>query len=83
MNSILNISQKKIICDASKNSKRLNVLLENRFFNVRVIYLVRDSRAIVHSYRRKYGSWWPGLFNLIKTDLASRQLIKKFGSKTG
>ena len=81
MNSILNISQKKIICDASKNSKRLNVLLENRFFNVRVIYLVRDSRAIVHSYRRKYGSWWPGLFNLIKTDLASRQLIKKFGSK--
>ena len=48
-----------------------------------VIYLVRDGRAIVHSYRRKYGSWWPGLYNLIKTDLGSRRLIKKFGSKIG
>ena len=81
LDSILNVSKKKIICDASKNSKRLNALLESKLFRVRVIYLVRDGRAIVHAYRRKYGSWWPGLFNLIRTDHASRQLMNKFGSK--
>ena len=81
LDSILNVSKKKIICDASKNSKRLNALLESKLFRVRVIYLVRDGRAIVHAYRRKYRSWWPGLFNLIRTDHASRQLMNKFGSK--
>jgi len=81
LDSILKISGKKIICDASKNYNRLNVLLESKLFRVRVIYLVRDGRAIVHAYRRKYGSWWPGLYNLMRTDHASRQLMNKFGSK--
>lgn len=80
LESILRVSNKKIICDASKNSKRLNVLLASNFFRVHVIYLVRDGRAIVHAYRRKYGSWWPGLYNLISTDRAARRLMSKFGS---
>lgn len=81
LESILNISGKSFICDSSKDAKRLDVLLGSNLFRVRVINLVRDGRAIVHAYRRKYGSWWPGLFNLIRTDRASRQLMKKFGSK--
>ena len=78
---ILEISGKKIICDSSKDSKRLDVLLGSKLFNVKVIYLVRDGRAIVHSYRRKYGSWWPGWFNLTSTDRSARRLKAKFGSK--
>ena len=81
LETILEISGKKIISDASKNAKRLESLLQSPLFKVRVIYLVRDGRAIVHAYRRKYGSWWPGLFNLMSTDFASRRLMKKFGSK--
>jgi hypothetical protein len=67
---ILNVSGKSIICDSSKDSKRLHVLFESKLFKVRVIYLVRDGRAIVHSYRRKYGSWVLGWFNLTRTDRA-------------
>lgn len=81
LDSILNISGKSVICDSSKDVKRLDVLLENKQFKVRVIYLVRDGRAIVHAYRRKYGNWWPGLYNLIRTDRASRRLMNKFGSE--
>ncbi len=80
LESILRVSKKKIICDASKNAKRLDVLLASNLFRVQVIYLVRDGRAIVHAYRRKYRSWWPGLFNLISTDRAARRLMKKFGA---
>ena len=80
LESILNISGKSIICDSSKDSKRLDVLLGSKLFKVKVIYLVRDGRAIVHSYRRKYGSWLPGWFNLTRTDRAARQLKNKYGS---
>ena len=79
-NCILNVAGKTIICDSSKDSKRLNMLLESKLFKVRVIYLVRDGRAIVHSYRRKYGSWLPGWFNLTSTDRAARRLKTRFGS---
>ncbi len=79
LDSILNISGKSIICDSSKDSKRLDVLLGSKLFKVKVIYLVRDGRAIVHSYRRKYGSWLPGWFNLTSTDRAASKLKKKFG----
>lgn len=80
LESILRVSKKKIICDASKNSKRLEALLESSLFKIRVIYLVRDGRAIVHAYSRKYGSLWPGFFNLIRTDHAARRLMTKYGS---
>ena len=81
LEAILEISKKSIISDASKNSKRLEVLLQSKSFKVRVIYLVRDGRAIVHAYLRKYKSCWPGLYNLISTDRAARRLMAKHGSK--
>ena len=80
LEAILEISGKKIISDASKNSNRLNILLGSSHFKVRVIYLVRDGRAIVHAYRRKYGNWWVGWRNLMRIDLAARNLMKKYGS---
>lgn len=80
LESILDVSGKNIVCDNSKNSKRLEALLESSLFKIRVIYLVRDGRAIVHAYSRKYGSLWPGFFNLIRTDHAARRLMTKYGS---
>lgn len=77
---ILKISEKKIIADSSKDSKRLSALLGNPLFKVRVIYLVRDGRAIVHSYRRKYNNWAIGWYKLLQTDLASSRLKALYGS---
>ena len=77
---ILKISKKRIIADSSKNSKRLSALLGNPLFKVRVIYLVRDGRAIVHSYRRKYNNWLIGWYKLLQTDYAARRLMTLHGS---
>lgn len=79
LDSILKVSKKSIISDSSKNSKRLEALLSCPLFRVKVIYLVRDGRAIVNAYRRKYGSIQPGLYNLIKTDYSARKLMAKYG----
>ena len=81
LEAILEISGKQIISDASKNPNRLNILLGSSLFKIRVIYLVRDGRAIVHAYRRKYGNWWVGWRNLMRIDRAARNLMKKHGSE--
>lgn len=80
LDAILETSGKSIVCDSSKNAKRLKALIESPLFRVKVIYLVRDGRAIVHAYRRKYGNWWPGWFNLISTDHAARSMMAQYGS---
>ena len=77
---ILKISEKRIIADSSKNSKRLSALLGNPLFKVRVIYLVRDGRGIVNSYRRKYKNWWTGWYKLLQTDYAVSRLMALHGS---
>lgn len=81
LRSILNVSDKNIISDASKNPNRLDVLLGSKHFNVRVIYLVRDGRAVVHAYRRKYDSWFVGWRSLMRIDKAAIRLKEKYGSK--
>ncbi len=80
LKTILDISEKSIISDSSKNPNRLDDLLGSKLFNVRVIYLVRDGRAVVHSYRRKYNSFFVGWRNLIRIDNASKRLKEKYGS---
>ena len=80
LETILKISEKRIIADSSKNSKRLSALLGNPLFKVRVIYLVRDGRGIVHSYRRKYKNWWTGWYKLLQTDHAVRSLMNIYGA---
>lgn len=56
----LSTSGKQIFADASKEPHRLVALLGSPLFRVKVIYLVRDGRAVVHAYRRKYGTGLPG-----------------------
>ena len=41
---------------------------------------MRDGRAIVHAYRRKYGNWLVGWFNLMRTENAANSLMSQYGS---
>lgn len=58
--SILNSSSATIFVDASKDWKRLDLLQNSGLFNIKVIHLVRDGRAILNSYNRKYNSFKKG-----------------------
>ena len=80
LEAVLEVAGKSIVADASKNPKRLCALLESPLFKVRVIYLIRDGRAIVHAYRRKYGNWLVGWFNLMRTENAAHHLMNQYGA---
>lgn len=51
--AILKVSEKKIFCDSSKSTLRLEKLLGSERFNVQIIHLVRDPRAVAYSTKRK------------------------------
>lgn len=51
------------LVDASKSWQRLTMLQRSCDFDLRVIHLIRDGRAVYNSYRRKYRR---GLFTLTK-----------------
>ena len=46
-----------ILTDASKFPHRLHLLHESGLFDIRVIHLIRDGRAVINSYLRKYHSF--------------------------
>lgn len=54
--SVLDVMEKDIAVDASKGVKRLMGLDKTGMYDLRVIHLARNGRAVVHSYRKKgYG----------------------------
>lgn len=79
--SVLSVSGKRIVADASKSPERLSALMGSPLFRVQVIYLVRDGRAVVHAYRRKYGAWRRGYFKLIRVDRAARNMVAQCGGR--
>jgi hypothetical protein len=81
LKATLRVVGKEIIADASKKPNRLDALLDNPQFTVHCIYLVRDGRAIVHAYRRKYGTWAPGWRRLIDTEKAVCRLMAQHGEE--
>ena len=78
--SIAKTADVSFVVDASKQPRRLEALLEDKGTDVRVIYLVRDARAIVHSYDRKYRSIWRGFRQLKRLDRRARSIKKHFRS---
>lgn len=72
------LSGAKILTDASKFSQRLYLLHRSGLFNIKVIHLVRDGRAVTHSYIRRYASFAGGLRLWITTALSSFYLRQKF-----
>ena len=54
--SVLAVMEKDVAVDASKGVRRLLALEKTGMYDFRVIHLVRNGRAVVHSYRKKgYG----------------------------
>ncbi len=53
LEAILQVSGKQIFCDSSKKWSRLQKLLRSELFDVHVVHLVRDGRAVAYSTKRK------------------------------
>lgn len=51
--AILRITGKEIFCDSSKNIQRLENYLSCNFFDVTIVHLIRDGRAVAYSYNNK------------------------------
>ena len=60
LQAILDASGAELVLDASKSPARLRALLEAQAGNIKVIHLVRDSRAVVHSFHRKFKTFSRG-----------------------
>ena len=52
------VTGKKIFVDSSKDPKRLNLLKQSKHLEVQTIHLVRDGRAVINSYVRKYHNFF-------------------------
>lgn len=68
------VSGTRFLTDSSKFPHRLRLLLEMDVVEIRVIHLVRDGRAVVNSYLRKYGDFWHGFRRWAGPTLLSRRL---------
>ena len=56
LRSVLDVMEKEAAVDASKGVRRLLALEKTGMYDFRVIHMVRNGRAVVHSYRKKgYG----------------------------
>ena len=53
LKAILKVSEKTIVCDSSKNPLRLKNFLDSELFEVFILHLVRDSRAVAYSWAKK------------------------------
>ena len=78
LSSIAKAAGVSCVVDASKQPRRLEVLLQEKVADVRVVYLVRDARAIVHSYDRKYSSLWRGYRQVKRLDRRARSIKRRF-----
>lgn len=53
LRSVLDVMEEEVAVDASKGVRRLLGLEKTGMYDFRVIHLVRNGRAVVHSYRKK------------------------------
>lgn len=53
MKAMLTVSAKEIFCDSSKQYSRLKKFLKSNLFEVTILHLVRDGRAVAYSRQKK------------------------------
>lgn len=70
-----------VVVDASKDGKRILALAKSQRLDLYVLYLVRDGRAIISSYNRKYLSIWHGLRRVGITEALALSARVRFGKK--
>lgn len=78
MRSMLDATGKALIVDGSKSVQPLYLMHRSGLFRLRVLHLVRDGRAIVHSYQTKYGGVSVGVKRWAKPSLAAVLLRRRF-----
>ncbi|HEU4428614.1 MAG TPA: sulfotransferase [Myxococcota bacterium] len=71
------VSGKRILIDASKDAGQLELLLNAARLELRVIQLLRDGRGVVHSFRRKYGSFARGYRHWSRSVRAAARLRER------
>ena len=77
------VSEKAFIVDSSKQAQRLFFLENSKMIDLKVIHLVRDGRAVMNSFLRKYGSsyWWRGIYRWASPNLVGLLLRRQFGAQ--
>jgi len=75
---ILDNSNATTLVDASKRLKRLYLLQTSGLFNIKVIHMVRDGRAVLNSYYRKYGNFKTGFRQWLSLHLKAPFIRKHF-----
>lgn len=68
----------EFLVDASKAWQRLFLLKKSGCFKVKVIYLVRDGRAVINSYIRKYGRFDVGFNRWVNRAITATLLRQQF-----
>lgn len=68
-----------ILVDGSKCFQQLYLLCCSGLFNLKVIHLVRDGRAVTNSYIRRYNTFWGGVKTYVLTNMLSIWLRRKVG----
>jgi hypothetical protein len=82
--SIAAVSQKPFIVDSSKQAQRLFFLKRSRTIDLKVVHLVRDGRAVMNSFLRKYGAslWWRGMYRWASPNIVGLVLRRQFGAES-
>lgn len=79
LSCIHQISRTPIIVDGSKLHHQLYLLHASSLFNIKVIHLIRDGRAVSNSYIRRYNRFIGGVYLWMVTNILSHWLQKKLG----
>lgn len=67
--AILRTSGTSIICDSSKSTSRLRAMLASDRFEVTIVHLIRDGRAVGYSHIRKSRSPYPNVASWQRVNL--------------
>lgn len=78
LSAIVRVSGVEMLVDSSKSWQRLYLLHRAAWPGIKVIHLVRDGRAVINSYNRKYSGPRHGLEKWAKISLMAPYLRRKF-----
>ena len=71
------VAQASLVVDASKKWQRLALLQKAENIDLRVLYLVRDGRAVLNSYVRKFGRFSIGFRRWLAPSLTAFRLRRR------
>lgn len=80
--AILSTTGKSIFCDSSKQTERCLQLMASDRFDLWVVHLVRDGRAVGYSYKRKYHTYLPEVWRWAASNThLSARLTRQLGER--